>query len=194
LCPPGERGPRADLAWLAPERPALEVARDLLGATLCRRRGDGEVLRWPITEVEAYLGPEDRACHAHVGRTRRTEVMFRPGGVWYVYLCYGVHWLANLVTGPEAHPAAVLIRGAGEVAGPGRLTKALAVDGSFNTVEALPRRGLWIEPGTTVAEGELRRGPRVGVDYAGAEWAAAPLRLIWEAQWPGKPRRRPGGR
>lgn len=182
----------SDLTWLNPERPALDVARDLLGARLCRRHADGAVSRWAITEVEAYVGPNDQACHAHVGRTKRTAVMFGPAGVWYVYLCYGVHWLANLVTGPEAFAAAVLIRGAGEVAGPGRLTKALQVDGSFNTRKASASLGFWIEPGETIAEGEVLRGPRVGVGYAGPGWAAEPLRLIWESRWAGRQRRRAG--
>jgi DNA-3-methyladenine glycosylase len=166
------------------DRPALEAARALLGARLCRRLADGAVCRWAITEVEAYIGPEDLACHASKGRTSRTAVMFGPPGHWYVYLCYGVHWMANLVTGPEGFPAAVLLRGAGPVAGPGRLTKRLAVTGSLNRLPADPASGLWLEAGpVVVAESEVLRGPRVGVDYAGPDWASRPYRLIWEPAW-----------
>ncbi|MFP4541453.1 MAG: DNA-3-methyladenine glycosylase [Opitutales bacterium] len=174
------------LDWLAPERPALEVARDLLGMQLCRSLPDGLELRWPITEVEAYTGPDDLACHAAKGRTGRTEVMFGPPGHWYVYLCYGIHWMANLVTGPEGHPAAVLLRGAGPVAGPGRLTKQFAIAGAQNAQPADPETGLWLEPGASVPEAEVLRGPRVGVDYAGTDWAARPYRLIWRPRWTGK--------
>jgi DNA-3-methyladenine glycosylase len=167
-------------------RPALEAAHALLGMQLCRRRGNGAVARWSITEVEAYLGPEDLACHAAKGRTPRTAVMFGPAGVWYIYLCYGVHWLANLVTGPPGHPAAVLLRGAGSLAGPGRLTKALEVTGALNACPADPSSGFWIETGDPVPEGEIHRVPRVGVAYAGPVWAPKPYRLIWTSRWPGK--------
>ena len=109
------------------DRPTLEVAPDLLGKFLCREV-DGSILRLRITEVEAYDGPEDKACHAHRGKTPRNEIMFGPAGRWYVYLCYGMHWMLNAVTGPVDFPAAVLFRGCLEVTGPGRLTKALGID------------------------------------------------------------------
>lgn len=151
--------------------------------------GDEQVLRWQITEVEAYDGPEDRACHAHKGRTQRTEIMFAPGGAWYVYLCYGVHWLVNIVTGPADYPSAVLLRGAGELAGPGRLSKSIGIDGSFNRLPANVESGLWIEAGSLVPGAEVWIGPRVGVDYAGQYWAARPWRWIWTSQWAGDVRK-----
>jgi len=159
-------------------RDALAVARDLLGDSLCRRGPDGTITRLSINEVEAYLGPEDRACHAHIGRTRRTEVMFRPAGIWYIYLCYGIHWLANVVTGPENFPAAVLLRGAGEFDGPGKLTKGLGVTGEYNDRRATRASGFWIEAGPDVPENEVTRTPRIGIDYAGPDWSQRPLRLV----------------
>ena len=111
--------------------PAEEVALALLGKTLVRRRGK-RLEAFGITETEAYIGPEDLACHAARGRTQRTEVMFGPAGRFYVYLVYGMHWMLNVVTGEVGHPAAVLIRGAGAIEGPGRLTKALAITGDLN--------------------------------------------------------------
>lgn len=174
------------------ERDALSVARDLLGARLCRLLPDGTTVSWAITEVEAYIGSEDRACHAHKGRTARTEVMFGPAGVWYVYFCYGIHWLANIVTGPAGAPAAVLLRGAGPLAGPARLTKALAVDRTQNGQPSAVASGFWIAAGHAVPEAEVSRGPRIGVDYAGPDWASRPFRLIWTKEWGGarKPRRK----
>ena len=82
-----------------------------------------------ITEVEAYDGERDRTCHARFGRTPRSEVLYGAGGVWYVYLCYGVHEMLNLVVGPAGWPAAVLIRGVDGITGPGRLTRALGSTG-----------------------------------------------------------------
>lgn len=158
------------------DRPALTVARELLGQQLCRQTDDG-IVRWSITETEAYIGPEDQACHAHIGRTKRTVVMFGPPGHWYVYLCYGVHWLLNIVTGAEGFPAAVLIRGAGEVNGPGRVTKQLAISGAQNTHPAQPPTGLWIARGTDPADAEVVTTPRIGVDYAG-DWAHEPFRFV----------------
>jgi DNA-3-methyladenine glycosylase len=157
-------------------RPTLTVARELLGCHLCRRI-DGEVIRWRLTETEAYDGPEDRASHARSGRTKRTAVMFGAAGIWYVYLCYGIHWLLNVVTGPEAYPAAVLIRGTAEVSGPGRLTRALSIDGSLNQRPSAPQSGLWIDPGGPDSGEVIRTGPRIGVAYAGPDWAQRPYRF-----------------
>jgi len=153
------------------------VARYLIGATLCRQRGN-DVLRWPVTETEAYDGPEDKACHAHVGRTKRTSVLFGEPGVCYVYLCYGVHWMLNVVAGPKDYPAAILIRGAGEVSGPGRLTKALGIDGGLNTKMAVPETGLWFEPGEPLSDSAIMRTPRIGIGYAPEPWLSAPYRFL----------------
>src|SRR5438874_9276084 len=103
------------------ERSALMVSRELLGKFLIRQLGDRQIAL-PITETEAYIGPQDLACHASRGRTTRTDVMFGPGGHWYVYFIYGIHWMLNVVTGTEGHPSAVLLRGAGPYDGPAKLT------------------------------------------------------------------------
>src|ERR1035437_4999498 len=89
----------------------VTLARWLLGKHLVRQFPRGCVEARLITEVEAYHGERDLACHARAGRTRRTDVMYAAGGVWYVYLCYGMHEMLNLVVGPRGWPAAVLIRG-----------------------------------------------------------------------------------
>jgi len=159
------------------ERPALVVARELLGCRLCRRRA-GAVQRWPITETEAYTGPDDKACHAHRGRTPRTSVMFGPSGIWYVYFCYGMHWMLNVVTCPAGHPAAVLIRGAGDCDGPGKLTRALGINGALNGLPAVRATGLWIEPGEPVPDAAVTAGPRIGVAYAGPDWSLRPYRFV----------------
>lgn len=144
---------------------------------MCVRRAPGRVERYQITEVEAYDGPDDRASHASRGRTERNAPMFGPPGHWYVYLCYGLHWMLNVVTGPVGYPAAVLIRGVVGHDGPAKLTKALGVDRRFNDRSAASRTGLWLEAGETVPDRLVRRLPRVGVDYAG-EWAGRPYRLV----------------
>ena len=99
------------------DRPADRVARDLLGSRLVVRGADGRLTRHVVVETEAYLGAHDLACHAARGMTPRNAVMFGPAGVWYVYLCYGMHWMLNVVTGPRGVPAAVLIRGVGDHVG-----------------------------------------------------------------------------
>jgi len=159
-------------------RKTVALARGLLGKILARRQADGSVTRHRITEVEAYDGECDRACHASKGRTRRTEVMYQPGGVWYVYLCYGTHEMLNLVTGPANYPAAVLIRGVEGITGPGRLTKRLQIDRRYNGQVSARGTGLWLEDdGLKVAPRWVRRGPRVGVDYAGPVWSKKPWRF-----------------
>ena len=92
------------------ERPALRVARDLVGKFLVLRRRTSK-LAFMITETEAYIGPQDKASHAHSGKTARNAPMFGEAGRWYVYFTYGMHWMLNIVTGPKDYPAAVLIRG-----------------------------------------------------------------------------------
>ncbi|MBO93463.1 MAG: 3-methyladenine DNA glycosylase [Opitutales bacterium] len=164
------------------DRPTLEVAPDLLGKFLCREV-DGSILRLRITEVEAYDGPEDKACHAHRGKTPRNEIMFGPAGRWYVYLCYGMHWMLNAVTGPVDFPAAVLFRGCLEVTGPGRLTKALGIDRNQDQAVVARASGLWVEDDGFVVPGdEIERLPRVGIGYAGEEWVNKPYRFVWETK------------
>ncbi len=170
-------------------RPALSVARELLGKYLVRQLGDEQVAV-RIHETEAYVGPHDLACHASKGRTARTEVMFGPAGHWYVYFIYGIHWMLNVVTASEGFPAAVLLRGAGPADGPARLTKALAIDKRFNSRPAAVSAGLWIEDrGERLARSAVRRTPRIGVDYAGL-WAAKPYRFVLAAPEPARANRR----
>ena len=121
-----------------------------------------------ITEVEAYVGPQDLASHASKGRTPRTEVMFGKSGYWYVYLIYGVHYCLNIVTEEKDYPAAILIRGVEDISGPGRVTKYFNIDKGFNAMLASKKTGLWIEDrGAVIKPTQIKRGKRIGVDYAG---------------------------
>jgi DNA-3-methyladenine glycosylase len=134
-----------------------------------------------IVEVEAYLGSHDRAAHSAKGLTPRTSVMFGPPGHAYVYLIYGMHHCLNVVTEPEGHGSAVLIRALEPVSkisdktcGPGLLCKALGVDRSLNGTDLLGDRLYIADVGT---EGfRINKRPRIGVDYAGA-WARRLLRF-----------------
>lgn len=162
------------------QRSVLDVAPDLLGMFLVRDKG-GEKKMYMITEVEAYDGVDDKACHARNGKTPRTAVMFGPAGVWYVYLVYGMYNMLNIVTGSEGYPAAVLIRGVREVSGPGRLTKALDITRKLNGTAANKTSGLWIEDGgVSIDKKNIQRTSRIGVAYAD-EWADAPYRFILNA-------------
>ena len=154
-------------------RNTVALAAWLLGKTLVCQRTDGACSRHFIVETEAYHSENDLACHASKGRTARTEVLYQLGGRWYVYLCYGVHEMLNLVAGPEDFPAAVLIRGLHDVSGPGRLTKVLEIDRRFNGKLAEPASGLWLEnEGLKIPRSWIRATPRIGVDYAGVVWSA----------------------
>jgi DNA-3-methyladenine glycosylase len=159
------------------DRPADRVARELLGSRLAVRGADGGVTRHVVFETEAYLGAHDLACHGSRGMTMRNATMFGPAGNWYVYLCYGMHWMLNVVTGAEGVPAAVLIRGAGGFGGPGRVTKGLGIDRRFDGRQAARRGGLWFEAGPAVPARFVERTPRIGLGYAGA-WADKPLRFV----------------
>ena len=159
-------------------RPADRVARDLLGAWLVMPGPDGRPTRHVVFETEAYLGAHDLACHGSKGMTPRNATMFGHAGRWSVDLCYGLHWMLNVVTGGEGVPAAVLIRGVGGHVGPGRVTKALGIDRSFDGRSASRRGGLWFEvSGIRVPPRLVRRTPRIGVGYAGT-WAEKPLRFV----------------
>jgi len=145
----------------------LTVAPALLGKLLCRRLEDGSVLRLRITETEAYRGAEDTACHARAGKTPRTAVMFGPGGFSYVYLCYGIHSLLNIVAGPAGMPQAALIRGVEGCPGPGRLTRAMGIGRELNGVDMRTSDVLWLEEG--VAPICIKTAPRIGIGYASEE-------------------------
>jgi DNA-3-methyladenine glycosylase len=176
------------------DRDALDVARDLVGAQIAHAG-----VRLRITEVEAYRYPGDTANHARMGRTRRNAPMWGPPGHAYVYLCYGMHHLLNFVTGPEGHPAVVLVRAAevvegldvvtarrGNLAGPalltgpGKIGQALALDTSHS---GLPLSG----PLAVYARDRthpLLVGPRIGIDYAEPDDREAPWRLaIAGSRW-----------
>jgi DNA-3-methyladenine glycosylase len=165
-------------------RAADSVARDLLGRTLVRRIS-GKRMELIINETEAYLGPHDLACHAARGRTARTEVMYGPPGTLYVYFVYGLHWMLNVVTGQEGYPAAVLIRAAGDISGPARLTRALAIDAVLNGRIAAPEAGLWFEGGGSPAARVIAT-PRIGVAYAGPRWSSRKLRFMLGPERPSR--------
>ena len=153
------------------EKNALKVAENLLGKYLVRKIGDKEIAL-KINEVEAYDGFEDKASHAHKGKTERNKVMFGEAGNWYVYLVYGMHNMLNIVTGNKDYPAAILIRGVGEINGPGRLTKFLKISKKLNGKTSSLETILWFEDrGETVDKKKIKRTSRVGVDYAGPIWA-----------------------
>jgi len=161
--------------------PTLRVARDLLGKFIVRRYR-GRQLAAMITEVEAYKGPRDRAAHTFGGRrTARVEPLYADGGTAYVYLVYGIHWLLNFSTAGAGTPEGVLIRGvltAGGakprlLSGPGRVTAYLRIDRRLDHVDATRSAVIWLEDRRIrVAAKRIMTGPRVGIEYAGAYWAA----------------------
>lgn len=171
-------------------RDVLEVAPALLGQLVCR---DGVVLR--ITEVEAYRWPGDTACHARAGRTERNAALWGPPGHAYVYLCYGVHSMLNIVTGADGEAQAVLVRacepveglalvqarrGADEtrpvlLAGPGKVGQALGLDTAWSSHPLYQPEGLMVCAGATPAA--IAVGPRVGIDFAAPEHRCLPWRF-----------------
>jgi len=162
------------------QRKVLEVAPELLGKILVRQFDGGLQNRYVINEVEAYSGDGDRACHASKGKTPRTEVMFREGGLVYVYLVYGIHWLLNIVTGKEGDASAVLIRGLEGIDGPGRVGKALQLDKSFYGENLLTSNRIWIE--NSEQQVEFTTSPRIGINYAGEPWVSKNWRYLLISQ------------
>ena len=163
------------------DRDTIEVARELLGKHLVHVH-DGIERIGRIVEVEAYLGPHDRAAHSARGRTKRTEIMFGPPGHAYVYLIYGMYHCMNVVTEAEGHASAILLRAVepvlnvdGRTQGPGLLCKALHIDKRLNGHDLLSDDFYIAAPATTESFAIVKR-PRIGVDYAGS-WAKRLLRF-----------------
>lgn len=174
------------------DRPTEVVARDLLGRVLESTTPDG-VTRGIIVETEAYTGPEDPACHAAAGLTRRTEHLFGPPGRSYVYFIYGMYWCVNAVTRERGHGSAVLVRAVHPVTGmelmqrrrprarrerdltngPGKLCLAMGIDGAMNGL-TLQRSPLVIRDGTPVRDADVVVTPRIGIVQA----ADRPLRFF----------------
>ena len=175
----------------------VAVARDLIGKSLFTMV-DGQLAGGVICETEAYKGTADRASHAFGGRrTKRNEMMYREGGVAYVYLCYGMHHLLNFVTNAADIPDAVLIRGIRPThgtelmlrrtgnrkvtpdigIGPGKVSKLLGITVA-DTGLSLCGEKLWIEDrGLVVPDNAILVTPRIGVDYAGED-ALLPYRFV----------------
>ena len=155
-----------------------KTAQNLLGKFLVRKIGRKTVV-YMITEVEAYCGLEDKASHAHRGKTNRNEPMFGSAGNWYVYLIYGMYQMLNIVTGPKNYPAAILIRGLEGGNGPGKLTKRLKINKVLNNKKAVPKNGLWIEDrGVKIKKKDIKKSARIGVGYAGPVWSKKKLRFF----------------
>ncbi|MBK9389665.1 MAG: DNA-3-methyladenine glycosylase [Bacteroidetes bacterium] len=157
-------------------RDVLDVAPDLIGKNLVLKYKDGSYFRYTLTEVEAYRGTEDKACHASKGKTSRTSVMFGNGGLLYIYLIYGMYWMLNIVTGTNEEPQAALIRGIGGISGPGKLTKILGIDRSFYGEDLVTSERIWLED--TGIKPPYKTGPRIGIDYAGEYWKSVPWRYF----------------
>lgn len=182
------------------ERDPLVVARELIGARLVRV-DEGVRLSGFINETEAYIGEEDRACHARAGLTPRTRVMYGPPGFAYVYFTYGMHWLLNFITEREGFPSAVLIRsiipaeGMDVIAarrigqppalwtnGPGKLARAFGIDGSLHGMDVcVPGAPLFVEEAFSVPEAGVTKTPRVGLNNVPEPWKSLPWRF-WAAE------------
>lgn len=146
---------------------------------MVRRFSENSIQKYTITEIEAYRGRDDLACHAHKGKTKRTEVMFREGGLVYVYLIYGMYWMLNIVCGKKDDASAVLIRGIKDISGPGRVGKTLELDKSFYGEKLSSSNRIWIED--SKIKYKYITAPRVGIYYAGESWISIPWRFILQA-------------
>jgi DNA-3-methyladenine glycosylase len=145
----------------------LSVGGTLLGKKLVRKYS-GNILSGLICETEAYLGSMDSASHAFKGKTPRNSVMFGRAGRAYVYFVYGMHYMLNMVTGEEENPCAVLIRAIVPLDGdgPAKLCQALAIDKSLNGWDLTVGKKLWVEDRPSIPERHIKKGPRIGIDYA----------------------------
>ena len=145
------------------KKDVLEVAPQILGHYIVRNEEE-KIWSARITEVEIYRGEEDTGCHVSRGKTTRTQVMYKEGGLVYVYLIYGIHWMLNIVTGAKEVPQALLIRGISGFDGPGKLTKHLQVDRSFYGEDLGTSDRIWVEK-KHERKGKIEKYPRIGIDY-----------------------------
>ncbi len=180
-CDDSDPAPLQPLSRSFYDRDTVLVARELLGKYLVHR-SDGSERVGRIVEVEAYLGPHDRAAHSARGLTARNRVMFGPPGHAYVYLIYGIHWCMNVVTEREGHASAVLLRALepvrnleGRTQGPGLLCKAMGIDGRLQGHDLLSE-DFHVAARAGERSPALVRRPRIGVEYAG-HWARRLLRF-----------------
>ena len=182
----------------------VQISRELLGKVLCTEIEGSVLTAGVITETEAYRGRDDKACHAHGKRTSRTEIMYHDGGKAYVYLCYGIHHLFNIVTNTEGIADAILIRAIKPVegfdlmlerrdkekvtpqltAGPGRLSQSLGITTDYYGLDLTDKNSIWIEDrGHAVSQNDIESSPRIGVDYAGED-AKRPWRFfLKDSKW-----------
>lgn len=142
---------------------ALQIAPKLLGKLLCRDI-NGKIFRQRIMEIEIYRGEEDTACHARFGKTNRSKIMYEAGGIAYIYMIYGLHFLLNIVSGPQNSPQAILIRSTENFNGPAKLTKALQIDKNLNG-ESLIGNKIWLESDNFIVK-KYESLPRIGINYA----------------------------
>ena len=158
-------------------RDCLEVAPAMVGKLLFSASDDGpRCLR--ITETEAYRGTEDTACHASRGKTKRNQLLWYAPGTVYVYLCYGMHWMLNAITGEDGQPQGVLIRACEGYPGPGRLTKTLGIGGALNGGSFVTSEKLWLSDDGCRPKITLAR--RVGIGYASPEDQEKLWRFVME--------------
>lgn len=182
----------------------VQISRDLLGKVLCTRIEGKQLTSGIITETEAYRGRDDKACHAHGKRTKRTEIMYHEGGKAYVYLCYGIHHLFNIVTNTDGIADAILVRAVEPIeglelmlerrgkekiapaltAGPGRTSQSLGITTDYYGLDLTAKDTIWIEDrGDTIKNKKIKSSPRIGVDYAGED-AKRPWRFFIEgSKW-----------
>ena len=166
-------------------RNSVVVAKDLIGKYLVREI-NGKKVSNKILEVEAYEGSEDKASHAHKGKTPRNNPMFGKPGTIYVYFTYGMHFMLNITCGNEGHPAAILVRSIEDCIGPGKLTKKLQIDKMLNGQVLGKKSGLWIEEKQSIIKGreKLRiiSTPRIGVDSSGPIWSKKLYRFLLQPE------------
>jgi DNA-3-methyladenine glycosylase len=175
----------------------VRVARCILGQRLVHQDAEGIRLAGIISEAEAYVGSDDLACHARVGRTQRNATMWGEAGHAYVYFTYGMHWMLNLVTERAGYPAAVLLRAVIPVEGvdqirkrrfgrpdaqltdgPAKLCQAFNINRRFDGHDLCdPAASLFIERGVTIGDQSVTSGPRVGLNNVEEPWKSMPWRF-----------------
>lgn len=163
-------------------KPTLRVIQDLLGKYIVRKIGKRN-LEGMITEIEAYIGPEDRASHAYQGKiTPRNMAEYLIGGHIYIYLVYGMYWQLNISTFKDGKPECVLIRALdfGKLAdGPGKVCRYLKLDESFYAEDLTKSKRIWLEDrGVKVKPAQILVTKRIGIDYAGPYWSRRKWRFM----------------